>query len=58
MPLRRLFTLSIILLPLCCGLLQAAKRNVVLIVTDDQGQDAGCYGNPVIQLSPQSLDSS
>ncbi len=28
---------------------QSAARNVILIVTDDQGQDAGCYGNPVIQ---------
>ena len=27
----------------------AAPRNVVLIVTDDQGQDAGCYGNPVLK---------
>ncbi len=27
----------------------AAPRNVVLFVTDDQGLDAGCYGNPVIQ---------
>ena len=27
----------------------AAKKNVVLFVTDDQGQDAGCYGNPVIK---------
>lgn len=27
----------------------AAKRNVVLFVTDDQGKDAGCYGNAVIQ---------
>ena len=27
----------------------AAERNVVLFVTDDQGQDAGCYGNSVIK---------
>ena len=27
----------------------AAPRNVLLWVTDDQGQDAGCYGNSVIQ---------
>ena len=29
--------------------LRAAPRNVVLFVTDDQGQDAGCYGNPVLK---------
>lgn len=29
---------------------EATKRlNVVLFVTDDQGQDAGCYGNPVLK---------
>ncbi len=27
----------------------AAPRNIVLIVTDDQGLVAGCYGNPVIK---------
>ncbi|HUT95922.1 MAG TPA: sulfatase [Thermoguttaceae bacterium] len=32
----------------------AAERNVVLMVVDDQGLDAGCYGNPVIQTP--SLD--
>ena len=32
----------------------AAERNVVLFVVDDQGLDAGCYGNPVIQTP--SLD--
>ncbi|MFN4259295.1 MAG: sulfatase [Gemmataceae bacterium] len=30
-------------------LAQAAPRNVVLFVTDDQSPDAGCYGNSVIQ---------
>jgi N-sulfoglucosamine sulfohydrolase len=32
-------------------LLSAAepKRNIILFVVDDQGLDAGCYGNPVIQ---------
>ncbi len=28
---------------------QAAKRNVVLFVTDDQSRDAGCYGNTAIK---------
>lgn len=27
----------------------AEAKNVVLFVTDDQGLDAGCYGNPVIK---------
>jgi N-sulfoglucosamine sulfohydrolase len=41
-------------LVLCAALLlaapaNAAPRNVVLFVTDDQGQDAGCYGNPVLK---------
>ena len=40
---------SIGLLFLLCGLAAAAPRNVVLFVTDDQGQDAGCYGNPVLK---------
>jgi N-sulfoglucosamine sulfohydrolase len=32
-----------------CDPAGAAERNVILIVTDDQSPDAGCYGNPVIQ---------
>ena len=31
------------------GHLLAAPRNVILFVTDDQGQDAGCYGNSVVK---------
>src|SRR5436305_6687522 len=31
----------------------AAPRNVVLFVTDDQGQDAGCYGNRVLKTPHQ-----
>jgi len=27
----------------------AAKRNVVVFVTDDQSPDTGCYGNPVLK---------
>ena len=34
---------------ICPRTAQAAPRNVVLFVTDDQGQDAGCYGNKVLK---------
>ena len=43
-----------VLLAILCGTVlcseaAAAKRNVVLFVVDDQGCDAGCYGNPVVR---------
>jgi len=37
------------LLALSPTLSHAAQRNVVLMVVDDQGLDAGCYGNDAIQ---------
>lgn len=29
--------------------IESAPKNVILIVTDDQGRDAGCYGNKIIK---------
>ncbi|MGY8767771.1 MAG: sulfatase family protein, partial [Pirellulales bacterium] len=43
------FCTSLVILLLMTLSTFAAKRNVVLFVTDDQGKDAGCYGNPVIK---------
>lgn len=37
------------LLVFCPTAAFAAKNNVVLLVTDDQSPDAGCYGNPVVK---------
>src|SRR4051812_39726903 len=34
---------------LICSAAIAGQRNIVLIVTDDQGMVAGCYGNKVIK---------
>ena len=43
-------SLILVLLVLAASLeAVAAPRNVVLVVADDQGQDAGCYGNPVLK---------
>ncbi len=44
--------LAMILCPLAMFVsitIHAAPRNVVLIVTDDQSLDAGCYGNSILQ---------
>ncbi|MEX0612529.1 MAG: sulfatase, partial [Pirellulales bacterium] len=46
----RLRLLVALAISLCFSLIAtAAPRNIVLFVTDDQGRDAGCYGNPVIK---------
>src|SRR5262245_3490424 len=48
----RLLVLRLARLVSCAGICApapAAPRNVVMFVTDDQGQDAGCYGNSVIK---------
>jgi N-sulfoglucosamine sulfohydrolase len=42
-------TLSLSCLLLLGVAAAAAERNIVLFVTDDEGQVAGCYGNPVIK---------
>ncbi|HVT27548.1 MAG TPA: sulfatase [Lacipirellulaceae bacterium] len=43
------YAAAILTLLLICGAAVAAQRNVVLFVADDQGRDAGCYGNPVLK---------
>lgn len=39
----------LVLLCLSAGIALAAKRNVVLFVTDDQSPDFGAYGNPALK---------
>jgi len=47
--LSRYLCVCVSLLMLSATVGHAAQRNVVLMVVDDQGLDAGCYGNDVIQ---------
>ena len=44
------FTSCLLALILCTGhAAEAARGNIVMFVVDDQGRDAGCYGNKVIK---------
>ena len=47
----RLFFTSCLLVLLlgAAGALEAARGNIVMFVVDDQGRDAGCYGNKAIR---------
>ncbi|MEC8935091.1 MAG: sulfatase-like hydrolase/transferase, partial [Planctomycetota bacterium] len=47
----RLFFTSCLLILLLgtAGALEAARGNIVMFVVDDQGRDAGCYGNKAIK---------
>lgn len=46
----RLLVFLFAALPFLSSIAPAVRaRNVVLIVADDLGQDAGCYGNPVVK---------
>lgn len=46
---RLLQSLGFVFLIGCFASLEAAEKNIVVFVTDDQSPDAGCYGNPVIK---------
>ncbi len=41
--------LAILLFPLVLPVLGASRRNIVFVIADDHGPDAGCYGNQVIK---------
>ena len=41
--------LAIFLFPLVLPVLGAPRRNIVFVIADDHGPDAGCYGNQVIK---------
>ncbi len=39
--------LTTLCLLFCGAALNAAERNIIFVVTDDEGQTLGCYGAPV-----------
>ena len=50
MNLRLLFTSCLLAVISCaCSAVEAARGNIVMFVVDDQGRDAGCYGNKAIK---------
>lgn len=46
---KRTFLLTLSFFVMLATTAVAAKRNIVLFVTDDQSPDAGCYGNEVLK---------
>lgn len=44
-----MIALRILMVLFLCSHTFAARKNVLLVVADDHGQDAGCYGNPVVK---------
>jgi len=44
---KRMRLLAVGLIILQCGMALAAERNIVFIITDDESQTLGCYGDPV-----------
>ncbi len=44
---RRLLLVASVLFCVCFTVVQAAERNVIFIITDDESPTLGCYGDPI-----------